>query len=411
MSGKRDAIMSIVVLTALLAFFYGIAEGGVLSSELELTEIRLFESGDTPADRSERRYDFFFPNTSTRYIWCEVNVKNLLHHDRWQSHEVTWRFYDTDRTLMGEQKSTFNIKSDRKYAQVAHLWGWSKPGQWHVGTYAVTVLIDGWEMETQRFSIYNDGLGSAKEGKKELNTFLYTAVSTGDTAHVKNLLAQGADPDQSIKGYTTLMCAAEKGLTDISRILIGNGIEVNMKTAQGMTPLLYAVKNNRMDTVRLLLNHGADISIQDVKGRDALMWAKFENYPEIESLLTKAKTLTLSGTWEGKWTSPSGYVYTFKTLFEVDAAHNVKSGINWTLEVSPRAHERSKIGRKGVEYVKGTYDPNTRAVVLAGYDKNDPHTILGLDRYVLFLSIDGKELKGKTWNHGTWDGKLSAHRK
>ena len=53
--------------------------------------------------------------------------------------------------------------------------------------------------------------------------------------------------------------------------------------------------------------------------------------------------------------------------------------------------------------VASVYVPNGRAL-------DDPHYILGKDRYRLVLSDDGTALAGMTWDHGTWNGACSFKR-
>ncbi len=112
----------------------------------------------------------------------------------------------------------------------------------------------------------------------------------------------------------------------------------------------------------------------------------------------------LGNTWSGTWTSPEGYVYDAELKLQLGASGSLEGSIRWTLQKAPetRPDYAGKIGAKGVEYVWGTYKPQARAVEMEGYRRDDPKQILGLDRYKLTFSEGYDEIKGATWNHGTW---------
>jgi len=113
------------------------------------------------------------------------------------------------------------------------------------------------------------------------------------------------------------------------------------------------------------------------------------------------------GKYKGTWTEAGS---TYKYSFEIDVSFSEKidSFFLWTLEATPRSNERSKIGLQGKEFVHGTFNPSTRRLHLNGFKKEDPHVILGLDKYELTVSKDGKTISGKTYSHGSWKGILNA---
>lgn len=123
----------------------------------------------------------------------------------------------------------------------------------------------------------------------------------------------------------------------------------------------------------------------------------------------------LSGVWVGEWSiegeGPDGYLYTGEATFDVNSSNEIDGQIVWTLEKSPFEDEQSKIGLSGVEYVRGTFNPQTLEVDFTGYKKDDPDQIIGMDHYKLTLSVDGTRLTGKTENYGDWKGLFIATRK
>jgi hypothetical protein len=124
----------------------------------------------------------------------------------------------------------------------------------------------------------------------------------------------------------------------------------------------------------------------------------------------KESTHALNHRWKGTWTDSEGYLYHGKVKFEVTDEGKVEGVISWTLVKSPRLGEQSKLGRTGRESVKGSYDEKTRVLSFAGNKKDDPYSVIGLDRYRLILAENDKVIGGITWDHGTWRGLCSLVR-
>jgi len=120
-----------------------------------------------------------------------------------------------------------------------------------------------------------------------------------------------------------------------------------------------------------------------------------------------ADASALNGTWHGPWTSPSGYLYQAEVHLKIDAEGAISGDIRWTLGKSPREAEQSKIGLTGTEFISGKFDSQSRVMTFAGIRKDDPNSILGLDRYKLVLADNEKVMGGITENHGNWQGLFS----
>ena len=117
-----------------------------------------------------------------------------------------------------------------------------------------------------------------------------------------------------------------------------------------------------------------------------------------------------AGTWNGQWSSPSGYIYDARMQLESGSGGTIHGQIHWTLQKSPAAEEQAKLGMTGVELVRGSYDPASRVLTFDGYDKTDSNSILGLDKYRLLLADNANVLGGITWNHGSWRGVFNLTR-
>ena len=88
---------------------------------------------------------------------------------------------------------------------------------------------------------------------------LIGAAAAGDTAKVKELLANGADVNRrNSRGVTALMAAAYKGSTELAQLFVEKGANVNAGSNKGSTPLMAAVESGNKTLVKFLLDKGAD---------------------------------------------------------------------------------------------------------------------------------------------------------
>lgn len=116
----------------------------------------------------------------------------------------------------------------------------------------------------------------AQNSKAELNDKFWEAVRQGNLATVTALLDQGADVNARFRyGATALFKAAERGHTEIVKLLLARGADVTVKdTFYKATAMTWALDNDHVETVRALLEKDSD-SVSDVlmtgvrEGKDA----------------------------------------------------------------------------------------------------------------------------------------------
>lgn len=94
--------------------------------------------------------------------------------------------------------------------------------------------------------------------------YLVFICAGGYTALLRDYILKGHGGEE-LKASSQLGEAINKassgGHTDIVRILIENGADVNAKDGVGWAPLLIACKGGLTDTARLLIENGADVDV------------------------------------------------------------------------------------------------------------------------------------------------------
>ncbi|XP_069685178.1 ankyrin repeat domain-containing protein 27-like [Periplaneta americana] len=90
-------------------------------------------------------------------------------------------------------------------------------------------------------------------------------------------------------GFTPLHISAMHGRTDVVRLLLDAGAQINVVTrTRGVTPLHLACQNQRFQAAKLILETGnCDLDIQDSGGNTALHYASFTGNARLVDLILK----------------------------------------------------------------------------------------------------------------------------
>ena len=100
---------------------------------------------------------------------------------------------------------------------------------------------------------------------------LITASSRGDIDAVKLLLSEGIDVNlRNNNGVTALYAAAVEGHTDLLHHLLDNHADINSQTIRGHTPLIISAYNGQIDVVRALLERDANVNTLSYNGNTVL---------------------------------------------------------------------------------------------------------------------------------------------
>ena len=116
--------------------------------------------------------------------------------------------------------------------------------------------------------------GENANAKNHRETILHCAARTLHTEIVELLISKGADvnaADGTINGDTPLFHSIKmihskkskrKGLSEMTKLLIKRGAEINYENRRGKTPLYKAIYWRNKETAELLIANGAEVNKQ-----------------------------------------------------------------------------------------------------------------------------------------------------
>lgn len=116
---------------------------------------------------------------------------------------------------------------------------------------------------------------------------LYEAMKENDSAKVRELIDQGADIDSrgDPEKYTPLMLACINKNTELAKLLVEKGADVNSSDINKITPLSYAALHGKPELVSLLIEKGADVNNIDLHGNTPLYYAAAKGKLKVAKLL------------------------------------------------------------------------------------------------------------------------------
>ena len=121
-------------------------------NQVEIDEIRLFNSGEDPIASAQRNYSHNFGQANARVIYCELD----LYHTRPGENKAFVMqavYYDPDGVVYGDVVIEPVVEAGRIKSNWVLGYGWDDPGNWDVGTYRVDVYVGEEKITSDSFEI------------------------------------------------------------------------------------------------------------------------------------------------------------------------------------------------------------------------------------------------------------------
>lgn len=155
------------------------------------------------------------------------------------------------------------------------------------------------DLLTATFTVQKSGISGksnclhiiTEKNDKEMAKFFLSRLDNKE----KKLEIMSVETAVDIQGqrprlFSCLHLAAYFGFTELVRLYLDTGINVNHLNGKKDTALLWAARWGHNETVNLLLDRGADTEVVNDKGSTALYWAIRYEFPEtVRVLLMKGK--------------------------------------------------------------------------------------------------------------------------
>lgn len=135
---------------------------------------------------------------------------------------------------------------------------------------------------------------SSKASRNQQSTMtcndLHKAAEANDVTTLQRVLATGVSADcRNEKKQTALLIATIAGSTDVARLLIDAGSNVNAQADNLDSPLLYAGAAGRLEILKLCLAANPDFTVTNRYGGTALIPACERGHVEVVKELLKTK--------------------------------------------------------------------------------------------------------------------------
>lgn len=129
----------------------------------EIESAKLYEGPDANVPLKKRKYFTSFNKDYTRYVWIEINAKNLLQEDKFWTAEFIFNFRTENYLLKGSVAKVFHVYKEDDDITVTLGWGADVVGTWSKGKYSVDILFMDKLLIRKEFIIGDDYVAATEE--------------------------------------------------------------------------------------------------------------------------------------------------------------------------------------------------------------------------------------------------------
>jgi len=129
----------------------------------KIENLKLYEGPDANVKINDRTYYSVFNYNYTRYVWVELNARNLIKDVNYWTCELTFNFRTSNHLLKGSITKLFFVYPQDNEFSVTIGWGSDKVGTWGKDDYILDILFMDQLLVTKVFTIGDDYLEATKE--------------------------------------------------------------------------------------------------------------------------------------------------------------------------------------------------------------------------------------------------------
>jgi len=129
----------------------------------KLDNLKLYEGPDANVKINDRTYYSVFNFNYTRYVWVELNARNLIKDVNYWTCELTFNFRTSNHLLKGSITKLFFVYPQDNEFSVTVGWGSDKVGTWGKDDYILDILFMDQLLVSKVFTIGDDYVEATKE--------------------------------------------------------------------------------------------------------------------------------------------------------------------------------------------------------------------------------------------------------
>ncbi|MFN4913782.1 MAG: AAA family ATPase [Sphingomonadales bacterium] len=171
-------------LTATKTFYVenvGMVRSG-MNPYFKIETVKLYEGPDENTRSEDRKYYTVFSAMSTRYVWVEVNTKNLTRKSQDLPVELIFNFRTANGYLKGSVTKLFFIKPNDENFTATIGWGSDIVGTWSRGEYYAEIVFMDELLASMPFEIGDDYVEATEEDFLPLTQIEFVHLEDEDEA-------------------------------------------------------------------------------------------------------------------------------------------------------------------------------------------------------------------------------------